>query len=359
MGSLNSDGTRISQSREMVRNIGRAHTVSADRTETETNLDQAPEAASDELGTNADLTTSQYSAVAVSEVVKISTPVGDDLIAREYEQVTETPVHQNPPWVGLGGGASDLESVLAEGNTGSGIILTESLILGSADSNGIRLEVNSGYLSVLDGDDSSYGEILSDKIIIKAADNTGVKLRVSAFGTLEVVEGNESAYAQVNAGRFALSSSDAGLHTIGLELNSSGGVNWAPGATMFSAKDTGLRRAAEAIVEATNGSTGLGAMRARRHVEVITMASGQSIELTSASGQVIVVKGSNARELSLPSGTSLGLIYDIKDGDGTASSGNITVQGNGANIDGASSFAIDVNYASYTFIYNGTEWNLI
>lgn len=123
MGSLNSDGTRISQSREMVRNIGRAHTVSADRTETETNLDQAPEAASDELGTNADLTTSQYSAVAVSEVVKVTTPVGDDLVSREYEQVTETPVHQNPPWVGLGGGTPDLEAVLAEGNTGSGIVL--------------------------------------------------------------------------------------------------------------------------------------------------------------------------------------------------------------------------------------------
>lgn len=67
MGSLNSDGTRISQSRN-----GQEYTVSADRVESETNLDQTPEAASDELGTNAYLTTSQYSTVAICEAAGYS-----------------------------------------------------------------------------------------------------------------------------------------------------------------------------------------------------------------------------------------------------------------------------------------------
>lgn len=90
------------------------------------------------------------------------------------------------------------------------------------------------------------------------------------------------------------------------------------------------------------------------------MASGNSVSLTTASGQVVVVKGDGARTVQLPSTSFVaGTIFDIKDGDGTASSGNITVDGNGSNIDGSSTFALDVNYASYTFVYNGTEWNLI
>lgn len=436
MGSLNSDGTRISQSREMVRNIGRAHTVSADRTETETNLDQAPEAASDELGTNADLTTSQYSAVAVSEVVKISTPVGDDLVAREYEQTVETPVHQNPPWVGLGGGGSqDLESVLAEGNTGSGIVLSEALILGSADTNGVRLEVNAGSLYIKDGDDSGYpslgagavfdpnggkfslnsngqmsfasdssfvwsstslysgskdtglkraasgivqvtdgasgsGTLFAKDVIIGAQDTNGAKLKLNA-GVLEIKEGDDSGYIVVrssyvdsfsssaNSVQARLSSSTT-TNDGGLRLAAARSVLWTSTTDASSASTTaGIKRYSDAILETTDGSTGLGAMRARRHVEVVTMASGEAITLAAASGQVIIVKGSNTREVNLPSGASLGLIYDIKDGDGTASSGNITVDGNGATIDGEASFALDVNYASYTFVYNGTEWNLI
>lgn len=329
MGSLNSDGTRISQSREMVRNIGRANTVSADRTETETNLDQAPEAASDELGTNADLTTSQYSAVAISEAIKVSTPVGDDLISREYEQVIESPVHQNPPWVGLDG-ASDLESVLAQGNTGSGIVLTEALILGSADTDGVRLEINSGHIDFKEGNDSTY---------LTGAIRTGRLLTVDIIGGTGRIDVNGNGNA--------------------LDMGSAIELKWSSSTNSVNSKDTGLKRSAAGIVQVTDGSTGLGAMRARRHVEVVTMASGEAITLAAASGQVIIVKGSNTREVNLPSGASLGLIYDIKDGDGTASSGNITVDGNGATIDGEASFALDVNYASYTFVYNGTEWNLI
>lgn len=102
MGSLNQDGSKISQSRKTVRNIGGAETLSADRVESEVIQEQAPESASDELGTNANLTTSQYSAVMVSKAIKITTPISDSLIERVSEIVTETPAGVNPPWVSRG-----------------------------------------------------------------------------------------------------------------------------------------------------------------------------------------------------------------------------------------------------------------
>lgn len=349
MGSLNSDGTRISQSREMVRNIGRAHTVSADRAETETNLDQSPEAASDELGTNADLTTSQYSAVAQSKIVKITTPVDDELILREYEREIESPVHQNPPWVGLGGGggASDLESVLAEGNTGSGIVLSESLTTPLVRS-----------------------PTTMTPLVFKLTDNIYIEIGDGIY--LQGKFGAETDYISIGGGIWIEADGNNDVNITAADaLNLSGKLNWTSsnGSQIVEDANGVLDIQAGATEEnitlnqntivSSNGIYVNGIVNGRRDVEVITMASGQSIELTSASGQVIVVKGSDVRELSLPSGTSLGLIYDIKDGDGTASSGNITVQGNGANIDGESSFAIDTNYASYTFVFNGTEWNLI
>lgn len=140
MGSLNQDGSKISQSRESVRNVGGANIRSADRVESEVIRERSPEAASDDLGTNADLTTSQYSTVSLSETQKITESVDETLISRESdrEDFTPDPNHQPREWYGLatasgasGGGSQDLESVLAQGNTGSGIVLTGASTLQS------------------------------------------------------------------------------------------------------------------------------------------------------------------------------------------------------------------------------------
>lgn len=54
-----------------------------------------------------------------------------------------------------------------------------------------------------------------------------------------------------------------------------------------------------------------------------------------------------------------GRVVIIKDGKGDANSNNITVQGNGKNIDGASSKVINTAYGVLRVIYNGTEWSTI
>ena len=53
-----------------------------------------------------------------------------------------------------------------------------------------------------------------------------------------------------------------------------------------------------------------------------------------------------------------GTIFVVKDASGAASTNPITVTAS-TTIDGAASFVINVDYGSNTFVFNGTEWNII
>jgi hypothetical protein len=63
--------------------------------------------------------------------------------------------------------------------------------------------------------------------------------------------------------------------------------------------------------------------------------------------------------LNLPATPLNGDIVTVKDAKGDANSNNITINGNGKTIDGASSSVISVNWGSITLIYNSIEWNII
>jgi hypothetical protein len=104
VGSLNSDGSRISQARHAIRKIGGAEILSQDRAEAEVIREQSPEEASDTLGSNANLSTSQYSTVSSSQVQKVTTPAGDDVVERVREVVSATPTETQ---------SSDLATALA------------------------------------------------------------------------------------------------------------------------------------------------------------------------------------------------------------------------------------------------------
>lgn len=66
-----------------------------------------------------------------------------------------------------------------------------------------------------------------------------------------------------------------------------------------------------------------------------------------------------AGTINLSSTLQTGRIVIIKDGKGDANANNITVQGNGKNIDGAASKVINTAYGVLRVIYNGTEWSSI
>jgi len=66
--------------------------------------------------------------------------------------------------------------------------------------------------------------------------------------------------------------------------------------------------------------------------------------------------------VTLPSsGTVIqsGETFIVKDSGGAASTNDITISGNGNNIDGAATYIIGNNYASVVLTFNGTSWDAI
>lgn len=74
-----------------------------------------------------------------------------------------------------------------------------------------------------------------------------------------------------------------------------------------------------------------------------------------------VTSNAAARTITMPnSGMIAGQYWTIKDEAGTAqSSNNITISGNGANIDGSSTYVININYGSVTIYWNGSNFFVI
>lgn len=63
--------------------------------------------------------------------------------------------------------------------------------------------------------------------------------------------------------------------------------------------------------------------------------------------------------VKLPPAPDQGRTVVVKDISGSAVAHNITISGNGANIDNASTALIDQNYASITFVFTGSIWSVI
>jgi hypothetical protein len=78
------------------------------------------------------------------------------------------------------------------------------------------------------------------------------------------------------------------------------------------------------------------------------------------SDNIVVVNRStgSATTITLPASPTSGEIKIIKDGKGDAATNNITIQGNGKNIDGTATQVINVNYGAFSLAYNGTQWNV-
>lgn len=94
---------------------------------------------------------------------------------------------------------------------------------------------------------------------------------------------------------------------------------------------------------------------------------GQRVKLTNvatspyavlATDMNIMVDTTAARTINLPATPVAGDAYRIKDSTGTAATNNITVQGNGNNIEGSASNVINTNFGRIHVVYNGTQWVL-
>lgn len=62
--------------------------------------------------------------------------------------------------------------------------------------------------------------------------------------------------------------------------------------------------------------------------------------------------------VTAPASPSLGRAFQVVDANGSSVTNNITINGNGKNINGSASFVISKAYAAYTLTYTGVEWSV-
>ena len=93
-------------------------------------------------------------------------------------------------------------------------------------------------------------------------------------------------------------------------------------------------------------------------VTIVTTTPYNAVEADYIISVNLAVPG--AASVVLPTSPT-GTVYYVKDSSGTASTVQpITVTGAGpVNIDGAVNAVIDSDYGSLTFVYDGTEWEVI
>jgi hypothetical protein len=93
----------------------------------------------------------------------------------------------------------------------------------------------------------------------------------------------------------------------------------------------------------------------------VTSVNHAASPYTALSTEYIIATDSTAGiiTVTLPAAPATGVTYQIKDVTGQAATNNVTISGNGANIDNASTFVITVAYASITLVFTGTVWSII
>ncbi len=75
----------------------------------------------------------------------------------------------------------------------------------------------------------------------------------------------------------------------------------------------------------------------------------------TTANHVILVDTTAARTITLPASPVDGQVFHIKDKSGSALTNNITIAGNGNNIDGAGTASINTDYGSLYIVYSSTE----
>jgi hypothetical protein len=91
----------------------------------------------------------------------------------------------------------------------------------------------------------------------------------------------------------------------------------------------------------------------RRH---ITPVSGTYNVLVT--DHYMAVNASSVYTITLPTAPTLGDTYEFKDINGLAGTNNVTISGNGNNIDGAATVVLNSNYTSLIVTYTGAQWSV-
>lgn len=119
-----------------------------------------------------------------------------------------------------------------------------------------------------------------------------------------------------------------------------------------------------------NGSMNLqvgGVTTARLVTDKFVFSKGRRRNITTVTGTYQVLASDDYLAITtiaapftitLPASPTTGDVYLIKDAVGGATANNVTISGNGANIDGASSITLTQNYAAVELTYTGSQWSI-
>jgi len=143
-----------------------------------------------------------------------------------------------------------------------------------------------------------------------------------------------------------------------------------PSVTFTGDINTGFSAAAADTLVGSASGVAIVTVEAAGDGELVTIDAGQVLRVRTVAGgaqamtndDYILLVTAAGGTVSLPGGPRTGQVVMIKDRDGNAASApasNITISGNGNNIDGNASIVLRRAYGSFTLLYNGTEWNII
>lgn len=138
-----------------------------------------------------------------------------------------------------------------------------------------------------------------------------------------------------------------------------------PSVTFGTDANTGFSAATADVLVASAGGSGLFRLEGPSNTVMIdggyrtkSVDTTGNLTLTSAD-YVTLVTHSASCNIILPASPIKGETHIIKDASGVAAANFITVSGNGKNIDGNGSAMMRNNYASFTVLYNGIQWNIL
>jgi hypothetical protein len=96
------------------------------------------------------------------------------------------------------------------------------------------------------------------------------------------------------------------------------------------------------------------------YIAVTSITSGDSPYTATTADRLIAANTSGgAITVNLVGSPTAGRMFFIKDVSGNAGTNNITVSGNGNNIDGSASYTLATNYAAITVVYTGSQWSIL
>lgn len=119
-----------------------------------------------------------------------------------------------------------------------------------------------------------------------------------------------------------------------------------------------------AVLVANNLSDLNDVVQARLNLGIINATEAEvkyqitSSAVTAVKYQKIAINAASSYTINLPASPTSGewVQFSISSGDATVN--NITLSGNGKNINGSSTLTVDLNYVTLILIYNGTEWRI-